>query len=203
MTREEFQTIMSKAERPVILLEGTRELPEPDAEKLEAVARRLAEDYPPARFRTGNAEGADAAFARGVAAVDPARLEYVLPYGGHRRKSLASRSYQITLTELPKVAEERAARDTADASPAYGSMLAKRDKVPSVGARVRYLLRDTFKVTGSPENGLPPATVGLFYVNARDPMKGGTGHTIRVCRCQAIPVAFQEEWMGWFAMGSG
>lgn len=27
MTREEFQMILSKAERPVILLEGTRELP--------------------------------------------------------------------------------------------------------------------------------------------------------------------------------
>lgn len=77
-------------------------------------------------------------------------------------------------------------------------MLAKREKVPSVGAKARYLLRDTLKVTGSPENGLPPATVGLFNVNAADSMKGGTGHTIRVCRRRGVPVAFQEEWMGWF-----
>jgi hypothetical protein len=198
MTREEFQVILSKAERPVMLLEGTRELPEEDAAKLEAVGRWLAETFPQARFRTGNAEGSDAAFARGVAAVDPARLEYVLPYGGHRKKALATHSYQITLTDLPKVAEARAARDTAEASPAYGSLLAKRETVPSVGAKARYLLRDTLKVTGSPENGLPPATVGLFYVNAADPMKGGTGHTIRVCCRRGVPVAFQEEWMGWF-----
>ena len=199
MTREEFQVILSKAERPVMLLEGTRELPEEDAAKLEAVGRWLAEAYPQARFRTGNAEGSDAAFASGVAAVDPARLEYVLPYGGHRKKALATHSYQFTLTDLPKVAEARAARDTAEASPAYGSLLAKRETVPSVGAKARYLLRDTLKVTGSPENGLPPATVGLFYVNAANPMKGGTGHTIRVCRRQGVPVAFQEDWMGWFA----
>ena len=198
MTCEELQTILGKVETPVILLEGTRALPERNEVKLVAVARRLAEAYPRARFRTGNAEGADAAFARGVAAVDPARLEYVLPYGGHRKKALATKSYQITLTDLPKVAEERAARDTAEASPAYGSMLAKREKVPSVGAKARYLLRDTLKVTGAPENGLPPATVGLFYVNAAYPMKGGTGHTIRVCRRQGVPAAFQEDWMGWF-----
>lgn len=198
MTCDELQTILGKIEAPVILLEGTRALPVGDAAKLEAVARRLAEAFPQARFRTGNAEGADAAFARGVAAVDPARLEYVLPYGGHRKNALATKSYQITLTDLPKVAEERAARDTAEASPAYGSMLAKREKVPSVGAKARYLLRDTLKVTGAPENGLPPATVGLFYVNAADPMKGGTGHTIRVCRRRGVPVAFQAEWMGWF-----
>ena len=43
-----------------------------------------------------------------------------------------------------------------------------------------------------------PARFGLFYVNAADPMKGGTGHTIRVCRRQGVPVAFQEDWMGWF-----
>lgn len=198
MTCEELQMILGKADAPVILLEGTRALPEGDAAKLEVIARRLAEAYPRARFRTGNAEGADAAFARGVATVDPERLEYVLPYGGHRKKALASKSYQITLTDLPKVAEDRAARDTAEASPAYGSLLAKRETVPSVGAKARYLLRDTLKVTGSPENGLPPATVGLFYVNIRDPMKGGTGHTIRVCRRRGVPVAFQEDWMGWF-----
>lgn len=37
MTCEELQMILGKADAPVILLEGTRELPEPDAAKLEAV----------------------------------------------------------------------------------------------------------------------------------------------------------------------
>ena len=42
-----------------------------------------------------------------------------------------------------------------------------------------------------------PATVGIFYVNRADPMKGGTGHTIRVCRKLGVPVAFQDEWRHW------
>lgn len=62
------------------LVEETRELPEKDAGKLTAFAKWMAETYPQAIFRTGNADGADMAFANGVAQVDPTRIEYVLPY---------------------------------------------------------------------------------------------------------------------------
>jgi len=61
----------------------------------------------------------------------------------------------------------------------------------------KYLLRDTLKVTGSPTLGLAPATLGLFYVDLTDPEAGGTGHTIRVCRLQGIPVVFQNEFRKW------
>ena len=59
------------------------------------------------------------------------------------------------------------------------------------------MLRDTLKVTGDASSGLRPASVGIFYVNEADPMKGGTGHTIRVCRHQGVPVIFQQSWKQW------
>jgi hypothetical protein len=52
--------------RPVILLEGTRDLPDEDRPKLVALAAHLAQALPEARFRTGNARGTDTAFAEGV-----------------------------------------------------------------------------------------------------------------------------------------
>ena len=89
MTFNEFHLIASTCARPVILVEGTRDLPETEAETLAAFSAWLARSYPPAIFRTGNADGSDSAFARGVARVDPSQLVYVLPYGGHRKKAMA------------------------------------------------------------------------------------------------------------------
>jgi hypothetical protein len=59
------------------------------------------------------------------------------------------------------------------------------------------LLRDTLKVVGSVELGLAPATVGIFYVNPANPLKGGTARTMRVCRLRGVPVNTQAEWMKW------
>lgn len=200
MTFEQFHKLVSESEAPVVLIEGTRKLLDHDAARLSAFGKWLAENYPHARFRTGNADGADTAFARGVADVDPARLEYVVPYTGHRKKSMATSAYQVSLTDLPQVVEKRSAYLSAYVSPAYDAIMDKRDLIPKLKAKAQYILRDTIKVTGVPEQSLPPATVGIFYVNVEDPMKGGTGHTIRVCQHQNVPVAFQDEWMQWPAM---
>jgi hypothetical protein len=197
MTFHEFHRIVGANARPVILVEGTRDLPEADAETLAAFSAWLARSYSHAMFRTGNAAGSDSAFARGVARVDPTRLECVLPYGGHRQKALVPESHGIPLNAIPRVEEERAAYHTAQASPEYESLLAKRNIIPQLRAKSLYLLRDTLKVVGSESAALGPATAGIFYVNRADPMKGGTGHTIRVCRKLGVPVAFQDEWMHW------
>lgn len=197
MTFSEFNAIVGANARPVILVEGTRDLPDAAAETLAAFSAWLAESYPNAIFRTGNADGSDSAFARGVARVDPSRLEYVLPYGGHRKKALAPEAHWVPLTDIPRVEEERAVYHTAQASPEYESLLAKRDAIPKLRAKSLYLLRDTLKVVGSESASLEAAAVGIFYVNQADPMKGGTGHTIRVCRKLGVPVAFQDDWMGW------
>lgn len=58
------------------------------------------------------------------------------------------------------------------------------------------LLRDTIKVVVL-EGELPGATVGIFYADVTDPMKGGTGHTIRVCRPNGVPVILQDDWVKW------
>ena len=194
---ESFRELVERHDRPVLLIEGTRSLPEADRPKLVALGTALARAFPRARFRTGNAEGADEAFAEGVARVDAGRIEYVLPYGRHRQEKMADISYRIALTEIPRVAEERAAYETGRSSPKYSVMLAKRHVVPQLRAKSRYLLRDTLKVIGAAESGLPPATVGVFYANPMNPMQGGTGHTIRVCQQQGVPVVLQNEWFTW------
>jgi hypothetical protein len=197
MTFEAFNDLMKTSVRPVVLVEGTRDIPPADEPILAAFASWLANTYPHAVFRTGNAAGSDSAFARGVAAVDARRLEYVLPYGGHRKQAVASHAYEISISDLPMFEEAEAAQCTEQASPKYSSMMAKRKTAPRMQAKAKYILRDTVKVTGSEPLRLVPATIGIFYVNVADPMKGGTGHTVRVCEHLGVPVAYQDEWMTW------
>ena len=65
--------------QPVILLEGTRKVPEEHAQRLHALANFLAASLPDAVFRSGNAQGADTFFFQGLVAANPERLEYILP----------------------------------------------------------------------------------------------------------------------------
>ncbi len=197
MTFEQLQYYLRHLDSPVILLEGTRALPPEMSPRLTAVAGRLASAFPQARFRTGNAPGSDEAFAEGVARVSPERLEFILPQAGHRAGRMPAQSLRRAYTELPKVAEARIVDETLRSSPIYGQMLQKREQVPRLQASARYILRDTLKVTGLDAWGMSPASIGLFYVNEADPMKGGTGHTIRVCHSLEVPVVFQQVWLGW------
>ena len=121
----------------------------------------------------------------------------MLSYARHLQKSIDVHSFQIALTDMPDAVEERAADRTVQSSPQYKELLANRNAGPQMQAKARYLLRDTMKVIGAAETALSQATMAFFYVNREDPMKGGTGHTIRVCQKHGIPVAFQDEWMGW------
>ena len=197
MTYEQFNNLMMAAECPVVLIEGTRKLPQKDTAVLTAFAKWLAEAFPHAIFRTGNADGSDSAFARGVAEIDASRIEYILPYAGHRKKAIAQASRQISMTDMPHVVENLAVYHTKQASPKYGSLMARRATVPQLQAKSRYILRDTLKVIGAKQSSLDPASVGIFYVNKIDPVNGGTGHTIRVCQKFGVPVVIQDEWMKW------
>jgi hypothetical protein len=196
MEFSKFAAIVKDNQNTIILLEGMRKLPDHDREKLVAVGRMLAEKFPYALFRTGNASGTDESFAQGVASVDAARLEYILPYAGHRKKNLMAGSRQISLADVPE-AEAEAVASSLASSPEYTSLMGKRTVVPKLRAKANYILRDTVKVTGAPEQGFSPATIGLFYANPDDPMKGGTGHTIRVCREYGVPAVFQADWLLW------
>jgi len=193
----EFLDYIHRYDNPIILVEGTRALPGGDRYCLVTLGERLAKELPSAIFRTGNAEGSDEAFAEGIRKIDPARLQYVLPYPGHRKRRIEDGSYKIALSEISCVAEERAVYHTKNASSEYNSMLEMRDKIPKLHSKSRYILRDTIKVIGAIEVGLAPATIGIFYENPENPMKGGTGHTMRVCKMQGIPVILKTEWMNW------
>jgi len=195
----EFNALVTELPQPVILLEGTREVPDDVLPKLTRFATWIATKYPHAIVRSGNAKGSDEAFAAGVTAVDPGRLELLLPVAGHRSKFNPTEYpvRSVGLDQLSKAAEDDAAWITRKASTQYESLMEKRDKVPRLRAKANYLIRDTAKVTGIPEADFAKADFGIFFVNTADPMKGGTGHTIRVCQSLSVPVIFQDEWMGW------
>lgn len=182
--------------RPVILLEGTRRVPDRLHPHLTRFAAQLADYLPHAIFRSGNADGTDHLFAQGVAQRAPTRLELVLPATGHRRKQRHPDAAIFALSQLTEAEQDELARHTLEASPAYRSMLQSRHQVPTLRIKANYLLRDTLKVVGCPAHGLAPADTGIFYTQP-DPMEGGTGHTIRVCHSVGIPVFTQPDWWTW------
>lgn len=192
-----FLATLRRVACPVILLEGTRQLPDADRPRLIVLARRLAEILPQARFRTGNAQGTDEAFAEGVSHVDPQRLEYVLPYRTLRQQQRHPAAPYVALDMLTAEAQTLLFPTTTAASPQHARLLARHHLSGVIDAKARYLLRDTLKVVGSTEHHFAPATFGLFYVNPTDPHGGGTGHTIRVCQHQGVPILTQHEWGQW------
>jgi len=202
MTYETFSPLLTSTVSPVVLLEGTRALPDADAPKLTALATRLARSFPGVRFRTGNATGSDEAFAAGVASVDPARIEYVLPYTGHRKGKRSAQSPATGLDQLLPGCVDAAVATTAAVSPKYRRATESyRDQKASHRERAiaQMILRDTVKVTGAGELARP--TAGIFYVNAESPGDGGTGHTMRVCEAKGVPAITQFAWMEWTTKG--
>lgn len=163
-TYNAFHKLVFGHPRPVILIEGTRELPADDRPRLVAFARWLAQTYPHATFRTGNAKGADEAFAEGVECIDPARLEYVLPYAGHRKKAAPSPARRVALDAMPSMAEKKAAYTTEQASPEYASLLAKHQR------------RELPSHTQECRRGHPPSPKGDWPgVHSGRPGDGGIG----------------------------
>lgn len=188
------------ADNAVMLVEGRRVVPDGVVDRLAACGKWLGTAFPHATFRTGNAAGSDTAFASGIACVAPARLQYVLttPSMGRARRCPGGHSY--ALSELSQDELHRLCEISTAASPAnrrlFEAACGRLDRRRLAGMGI-YLLRDTLKVAGGAALGLAPATAGLFYIDPMDPMAGGTGHTIRVCRVLGVPVAFQEEFLAW------
>ena len=100
--------------------------------------------------------------------------------------------------EIPASRVQEVVEATVRVSPQY-RRIAVNYREQRAGHRERavaqLILRDTLKVTGTGKMSKP--VVGIFYVNPADPDRGGTGHTMRVCRDHKVPVVTQFEWMGW------
>ena len=94
----------------IVLLEGKRNVLEPDQEQLIALGKLMATSTKHILFRSGNAPGADYLFCKGVASVDPTRLQVIVPYKNHRQKENLAYSTvsleEINLLNEPEVVYE-------------------------------------------------------------------------------------------------
>jgi hypothetical protein len=196
MTFSDFNRLVSDQPHGVVLLEGRRSIPREDYEQATALARHLATRFPHLRFRSGNAEGSDEAFSEGVAQVDAARLQIVAPYETHRKTVRYSRALYDSPASMSKAQEDEVAYKTINATPKNKGLIEKRSARGRLAAKAAYLIRDTMKVIGHSDTFTRPLCA-LFYVKLDDPMEGGTGHTIRVCHQEGVPVAFQDSWKLW------
>ena len=61
--------------------------------------------------------------------------------------------------------------------------------------KAAYIIRDTIKAIGT--NEIKPATIAIFYDDLKNPGKGGTGHTMSVCKLNNIPTIDQKLWFNW------
>ncbi len=180
----------------IILLEGKRNVKEDDKPRLEKFGRMLAEKLPKAAFRSGNADGSDLYFSKGVASISPERLQVVTPYKGHRKNqnyagdtlSLDS----IDLAQEPEVVyESKSNKKMERLIDKYVSGENNRYVI-----KAAYIIRDTVKVLGT-NSGVRPISFALFYDDEDEPRSGGTGHTINVCERNEVPFLTQQDWMQW------
>lgn len=182
-------------EGSIVLLEGKRDVREEDKAKLTELGRLLAANTKHMLFRSGNAEGSDEYFCKGVAMIDCSRIEVITPYTGHRQKYNQAES-TIALDKL-NIAEEadviyhsRQNKKTEKLIDQYVSGDVNRFSI-----KAAYILRDTIKAIGTDD--IKPATFGIFYDDLENPKAGGTGHTMNVCEMNNIPVINQTEWFEW------
>jgi len=88
----------------IVLLEGKRNVPDIDQEKLTQLGKLLASKTHKMTFRSGNADGADYYFSLGVASVYNTRLQVIIPYTGHRQK--ANLAYETVALDEINIANE-------------------------------------------------------------------------------------------------
>ncbi|TYB33663.1 MAG: hypothetical protein FXF49_05235, partial [Flexistipes sinusarabici] len=85
----------------VVLLEGKRDVADVDKPKLIDLGKLLAEKAEHMIFRSGNADGADFYFSKGVTEIDADRLEVIIPYSNHRKKAnIANKTYDLDNIDL-------------------------------------------------------------------------------------------------------
>ncbi len=182
-------------EGAIVLLEGKRKVAEADVPKLIALGTLLASKTVHMRFRSGNAAGSDQYFAEGVGAVNAGRMQVITPYTGHRKAHNANYETlsldDINLAAEPEIVyQSKAHKGTESLIDKY---VAGAKKGPVIKAA--YIIRDTVKVLGFGSAG--KATFGLFYDDLANPMTGGTGHTMRTCENNGVPIANQQVWLAW------
>jgi hypothetical protein len=196
MKFHDFAKLISDEQSPTILVEGRRTISADAAATAGRLAGHLAERFPNLLFRSGNASGSDEAFAAGVLAVAPDRMQIIAPYAGHRRKQRHPLARYDSPESLSADALEAIQTMTVAATPANKGLMKWYQRGGKLGSQAACLIRDTMKVAGV-SGQLAKPVAALFFVDPADPEAGGTGHTIRVCRNAGVPVFFQQHWATW------
>lgn len=197
MNFDDFTNLINSNLSSTILLEGSRTVADTDKPKLIALGAKLASAFPNAIFRSGNADGADSLFADGVLQVNPKQLELVLPNDRKLKSTRGER--RISLEQLDQAGLNQICQLAKQATPINKPLIEfyEKGKQGSPRFKAQYLLRDALKVIGAGRLNFKPATAGLFYLNSKKKTDGGTGHTIRVCELQNVPVVMQSDWLNW------
>ncbi len=182
--------------KSIILLEGKRNVLEYDKEKLIQLGSLLASCLPLATFRSGNADGADFYFSKGVLQVAPERLQVITPYDNHRQKT--NNAYetisldQIDLLNEPEVIyQSKNNKKTKSLIDKYVGGAKDRFSI-----KAAYIIRDTIKVKGT-NSVIPPINFAFFYDDEQNPKTGGTGHTMEICDINKVPYLTQSDWKKW------
>jgi len=193
-----FEHLITTARHPVVLLEGSRDVPVDVRKRMESLAARLMQTFPKLVARSGNAEGSDQAWARGVNAVDPKRLQLVLPVPNYKSAAIERENDVMALQEAPP-SDYRAARSLTREHYAYGTRHGADvyDRLPPF--KQTYLDRDALKVLGTSDYSgrRMKATAALFYINPTRKRGGGTAHTLRLCEAEKVPYFLGGDWMTW------
>jgi hypothetical protein len=192
----DFKTFCQTHQQSIILLEGKRLVKTDDQSKLIQIGKLLATHLPNATFRSGNADGSDYYFSKGVSEVNPNQLEVMTPYTHHRNKyNLAGTIH--SLDDVNLVNEPEVVYYSKNHKPTQSLVDKYLDgKKDQYAIKAAYILRDTIKVLGT-NAGIPPITVALFYEDLENPMQGGTGHTQRVCQENNITFINQSTYFEW------
>ena len=194
MTLKDFVDQFDK-ENAIVLLEGKRKVIEEDKDRLENLGKLLATRTTKIIFRSGNADGADYYFSKGVTSVNSARLQVITPYSKHRQKdNLANDTISIdtiNIVQEPEVIyQSKSNKKTEKLIDRYLS-----GEIDKFSIKAAYIIRDTIKAIGTDK--IKPATFGIFYDDLENPKEGGTGHTMHVCEQNNIPIINQNVWLKW------
>lgn len=196
MTLQEFILQFDKV-NSIVLLEGKRNVLEADKEKLIALGRLLASNTFKMKFRSGNAEGADQLFSNGVTLVNNKRLQVITPYSGHRQTSKqAYETFSLDDIDIATKTDVINLSKTNEKTEKLIDQFVSGNK-NRFTIKAAYIIRDTIKAIGTDQ--IKPATFGIFYDDLENPMTGGTGHTMNVCKQNNIPVIDQITWFNWLS----
>ena len=179
----------------IILLEGKREVTEHDMPKLVELGRLLASKTLKMKFRSGNAEGSDYYFSLGISQIDKTRLQVITPYSGHRQK--VNVAYDTISLDTINFTNENEVLYQSKQNKKTEKLIDQYvlGDINKYSIKAAYIIRDTIKAIGTKD--IHPATFGIFYDDLNHPMSGGTGHTMKVCERNNIPIINQEVWLEW------